>query len=251
MTRTLLATDQIAVTMHRYQPGEKHGLHTDLNSRLSLLLQGGYREDGKTGAIQMRPGDLLFKSRRAKHEDVFGHEGAEVLSVQFTGDDPFDASADPACWRKRTDGFTLRHAAAFLEAASARDARSVETTTRDLISDTANAPASERNAPAWLEQLRDEVEISPLADVDVAARSKAAGVHPSQASRLFRRCYGASITEHAQAHAVRRAMTALCGDGSLSDVAVAVGFYDQSHMSRVFRRLTGRTPGAFRRVCAA
>jgi AraC-like DNA-binding protein len=37
----------------------------------------------------------------------------------------------------------------------------------------------------------------------------------------------------------------------LSDVALAAGFYDQSHMTRVFRRMTGRTPGAHRAMFAA
>jgi AraC-like DNA-binding protein len=34
----------------------------------------------------------------------------------------------------------------------------------------------------------------------------------------------------------------------LSDVALACGFYDQSHLTRVFTRLAGTSPGAWRRV---
>jgi AraC-like DNA-binding protein len=34
---------------------------------------------------------------------------------------------------------------------------------------------------------------------------------------------------------------------SLSDVAALTGFADRSHLSRVFRRFTGLTPGAFRK----
>jgi AraC-like DNA-binding protein len=32
----------------------------------------------------------------------------------------------------------------------------------------------------------------------------------------------------------------------LSDVALAAGFADQSHLTRIFKRVTGMTPGAFR-----
>jgi len=46
-------------------------------------------------------------------------------------------------------------------------------------------------------------------------------------------------------------MAALSGAGRLSEIALAAGFYDQSHMTRVFRRVTGRTPGAHRTLLAA
>jgi AraC family transcriptional regulator len=38
------------------------------------------------------------------------------------------------------------------------------------------------------------------------------------------------------------------GRSSLSDVALACGFSDQSHLTRIFSRLVSITPGAWRRV---
>ncbi len=41
------------------------------------------------------------------------------------------------------------------------------------------------------------------------------------------------------------------GDFSLADVAGLSGFADQSHFTRIFRRTTGRSPGAWRREVRA
>jgi AraC-like DNA-binding protein len=51
---------------------------------------------------------------------------------------------------------------------------------------------------------------------------------------------------------VRRAIGPLARpEIPLREVALEAGFYDQSHMTRVFRRITGRTPGAHRALMAA
>jgi AraC family transcriptional regulator len=249
MKKLLISAPAFAVVACRYAPGERHPPHTDGHSRISFLLRGGYREEGRSGAIRMRPGDLLLKSHRALHEDVFAAEGAVLLAVEFFDDDPFAAAGDPDCWRWRSDAFALRHAVAIVHAARTGDGRCVYAAAYDIIACTPEAPTDGRAPPRWLRDLHDELEQTGLAEVDVAARARAAGVHPAHASRLFRRCYGSSITEHAQTHCVRRAIGPLAENmAPLSEVAVAAGFYDQSHMNRVFRRMVGRTPGEYRGV---
>lgn len=248
--RVLLAADDVVAAMCVYAPGERHHPHTDHHSRISFLLQGGYREEGRAGALTLTPGQVLLKSRRARHEDQFGEAGAAIASIEFTRDDPFDTAFEPDLWRRRDDGFALRHSASFLEAAFAGDAQGVRAAGVDFLG-AGDAERAKRDAPAWLVRLKHELETHPLAQVDVAARARAAGVHPAHASRLFRRCFALSITEHAQAQSVRRAVSALARGEALSATALGAGFYDQSHMSRVFKSVTGRTPRAFRDLFAA
>jgi hypothetical protein len=47
MKRHLFAAPHLAVAVCRYQPGERHKPHADVHSRISLLLRGGYREEGR------------------------------------------------------------------------------------------------------------------------------------------------------------------------------------------------------------
>lgn len=252
MKKTLLSTPAFAVAVCRYAPGEQHARHTDRHSRISLLLRGGYREDGATGSVRMAPGDVLLKSARAYHEDAFGDEGAELVALEYLQHDPFEDHPSPDLWRRREDAFALRHATAVLDAAIAGDQEAVSAAGDDLLGASSDEPNARANAPRWLERLKRDLEEQTLATVHVAAQARQAGAHPAHASRLFRRCYGASITEFAQTQSVRRAVRALLSSpASLSDIALSAGFYDQSHMTRVFRHITGRTPGAHRAMFAA
>lgn len=252
MRKVLLSTPGLAAVVCTYAAGERHDRHTDALSRISLLVRGGYREEAKSGAITMRPGDVLLKSRRAAHEDAFGEHGATLVALEFLQDDPFDAPEAYVLWRRRSDAYAMRHAVAFLEAALAGDRDGAGVAGEDLVADCGRTPSRRSAPPVWLQRIKDALDEGGLAEIDVASRARAAGAHPAHASRLFRQCYGCSITEYAQAQSVRRALAMLSErDARLSDTAAAAGFYDQSHMNRVFRRVLGRSPGAHRALFAA
>jgi AraC family transcriptional regulator len=65
--------------------------------------------------------------------------------------------------------------------------------------------------------------------------------------RFFRQEFGETLGEYLNRIRVRAAAGMLANsDLSLSAVAVDLGFYDQSHFTRIFRQFTGATPGTFR-----
>jgi len=243
MSTILVSTPRIAVRVCRYAAGERHGRHTDPFSRISYLVQGAFTEDVRSGTALMSPGEVLLKSSAAKHENQFGPRGAVLVALEFLEDDPI-ADCDADFWRKRVDASAMRLATAFVEAGVAGDGASAEIAGADLVA--ANDDCTERNAPVWLRHLSNDLADAGMAEINVAERAREAGVHPAHASRLFRRCYGASITEYAQAHSVRRAVAELLGEATLSEIALDAGFYDQAHMNRVFRRVLGRTPASQR-----
>jgi AraC family transcriptional regulator len=247
MKSTLITGSGLVVTLSGYRPGTRQAEHRDLRSRLSLVLRGGFREDARKGAATLGAGDVLLKSRTVRHADDFGEDGALLLSVEFEGERLSRLAED--CWRSRGDAASLRLGAALVEGALARDAQAVDAACADLI--TSDDDSARAEPPSWLTQLREEIETSGLAQVDVAQQARKAGVHPAHVSRLFRRCFGVSLTEHARVHGVRRALTLMLRPGAaLSEAALAAGFYDQSHMNRAFRSVSGRSPGALRRLFA-
>jgi AraC family transcriptional regulator len=101
--------------------------------------------------------------------------------------------------------------------------------------------------PRWLQAIALQVDDTFAARPRVEALARGAGVHPVYLARCFRRHYGTSITERVRERRVERAAGLLGASRTpLSAVAHQSGFADQSHLSRVFRRATGLTPGGYR-----
>jgi AraC family transcriptional regulator len=75
------------------------------------------------------------------------------------------------------------------------------------------------------------------------------GLSVSHFSRAFRRSVGAAPHNWLLARRVEVAKQMLRAGGlSLFDVALACGFADQSHLTKVFTRVVGVSPGAWRRA---
>jgi AraC-like DNA-binding protein len=81
---------------------------------------------------------------------------------------------------------------------------------------------------------------------DVAAE---AGRHTDHVGKRFRRRFGMSITAYVAARRTAWAASEILETArSISEIALAAGFYDQSHLTRVFRRVLAATPAEYRRT---
>jgi|MGYP003700568337 AraC family transcriptional regulator len=230
----------------RYEAGERHPTHRDRHSRLSFLLQGAFAEDSTNGAIAARPGDLLYKGEEVPHETRFGADGALIASVEL----PDGFSCDTRMWRLKREPNVFRESICLLESASHGSSAGVAGSILSLLSYLDQGALHGGTPQRWILRLKEELESVGLNEINITDRAKHAGIHPVHASRQFRRHFGLSITEHARLHSVRRAVALIAqGKKSLKDIAVQAGFYDQSHMNRMFNRVTGRTPQSFRKLC--
>lgn len=82
--------------------------------------------------------------------------------------------------------------------------------------------------------------------IDVVRISREANLSPSHFTRVFRALEGVPPWSYVTERRVRRAEELLGSDRPLSEIAFDTGFADQAHFTRVFKRVTGSTPGAAR-----
>lgn len=84
---------------------------------------------------------------------------------------------------------------------------------------------------------------------DVEALAKLAGVRATRLAEVFREKLGCSVGDYLRSRRLEFVVQRLASSQMpLSHVAVEAGFYDQSHLTRVFKRHTGMTPGRYRNV---
>ena len=102
-------------------------------------------------------------------------------------------------------------------------------------------PQRLRHVSGWMvERLAN-----PLSILEIAAQINMA---PGHFARAFRHATGQSPHRWLMDRRIERAKDLLRSDMSLAEIALACGFVDQSHLTRVFSRREGLTPGAWRRI---
>jgi AraC-like DNA-binding protein len=108
------------------------------------------------------------------------------------------------------------------------------------------APGSKISASA-VRRVKEHVEAHLSESIDLPHMAAVAGLSVFHFAREFRRATGVTPHGYVTRRRVERAQELLAHSGlHLSDIASAVGFFDQSHMARHFRQILGTTPKEFR-----
>jgi AraC family transcriptional regulator len=192
------------------------------------------------------PSAVLHPAGRA-HADRINAAGLETVSVQF--DPAWLRSAGGAlhldqtrCWSGgRVGAASQRLALAWTRQGASECA--LAQATHDFLMMALRETGE--TAPTWLSHVSHALEEdSPPSTRAIAG---ALDLHPAWLARAYRAAVGEGLQDTSRRKRVERAVALLRRtDDAASDIAVAAGFFDQSHMNRGFQQLLGRTPSRVR-----
>ncbi|NRF95526.1 helix-turn-helix transcriptional regulator [Paenibacillus frigoriresistens] len=107
--------------------------------------------------------------------------------------------------------------------------------------------ASQRLVRKQLEGALDYIHAHLEQEISLGALAAAAHVSSSHLVRLFREAMGLPPHQYVLQERIRKAQQLLLGGNAIHDVAVTLGFSDQSHLHHHFKRILGVTPREFLR----
>ncbi len=108
-------------------------------------------------------------------------------------------------------------------------------------------PVEDQNVRQWLASARQWLDEKFLEPVQLASCAEAVGSHPSHLARAFRAAFGQTVGDYIRDRRLEWAYDQLeKTDRKISDIAVAAGFADHAHFSRMFKERYGKRPSDLR-----
>jgi AraC family transcriptional regulator len=98
-------------------------------------------------------------------------------------------------------------------------------------------------------RVRDHIDSNIDRSIKIQTLAKLVNLSVCYFTRAFKQSVGVTPRHYLTCRRLERTMGLLSGtDMSLSDIAFATGFADQSHFSRCFRQHLGMSPREYRRA---
>jgi AraC-like DNA-binding protein len=105
-----------------------------------------------------------------------------------------------------------------------------------------------RRDPALARRLRELLDERVLQGITLEEATRLLHAHPAHLVRAFSTAYGIAPHQYLMSRRVDRARRLLLDGRAAGEVAAATGFFDQSHLTRHFKKLVGVTPGRYSRT---
>lgn len=235
--------------------------HAHARASLTLILSGGFKEDIFGHRRVHTPMSVLFKPPALPHASCTSSRAAQTITLEID-----DKALPPELLHLQHGVIVTATQAAramlriarelVLAAESPRTCPAPEDAAHALTDCLARIAASVRAQQKYdTPDNADPGECRLAAALNTLTSNRASvhgaatmlDMHPVAFARAVRARFDCSPTEHRHRARIARATAALAHTpDSIAAVAHDAGFSDQAHLTRLFKRETGITPGAYR-----
>jgi AraC family transcriptional regulator len=243
------------VTEARYPPNTVLPRHYHERAIVAVTLAGQWDSALGGTRLDLGPGDLRVEPPGSAHVNHFGRAGAHVLVMQ---PDPAAVDLLRPCEPLLGSPQQFRLAAAAraawritreLGAPDALSRLAIESASLELLAAASREAHGTAGSPRWLPRVIDHMHAHFLENPSLSDLSRIGGVHPAHFAREFRRARRVAPAFDLRRLRIEWAARQLReSDNSIADISVTAGFADQSHFTRVFGRIIGVPPAAYRRT---
>ena len=240
-----------------HKPNQKYQKHYHNNPSLAFIVKGSSAELLSKRKVHCDAKSLIIMPAGEVHANHYDQRGCLSLVIEIKPPRLESISA----YSKVLDEFSLTSRTAFsivlnriykeLLVMDTASPLAMEGLTLELLSNLSRSSnqVGKQGRPRWLNQAFDYVHAHFTEAIRLNDVAKSIGVHPVHLARTFRQSYGLTLGEQVRALRIEFACTLLStSDTSLTEIAFASGFADQSHFSRAFKQYVGITPSQYRLI---
>jgi AraC family transcriptional regulator len=230
-------------------------LHTHENASFVLVLSGAYISSAQGAEFVSASPMLIFNPAGTVHRDSFALAEGRFLAVSIS-DQSLRAALDygvlPGTASVRSSREAVDTAICLARECSISGpvtSSSMEAICWEMVSEVSGVNLGQGNTPpSWVGKAQEILREPSSNCLNIAEIAQRLGVHPVYFARAFRKVFRCTPGEYRMRCRLRDALQLVRGSSRpLSEIALASGFYDQSHFSTAFREHFGMPPQAYRK----
>lgn len=247
------SSDQLCVDLSHYSAGCSFPKHGHVDAFFCFVLNGRSEERFNGRCEVLHPGSLIYHPAGFEHSNEW-HEAGRCMHVEFVPG--FCEGANQARLSEpllqRRGSRASQTAGRIYDELFQHDSASqlaLEGLALVLLAETLREKGRENKVPRWLQRVRDRLYEEYVTVPSLRRIAADAGVHPTYLATSFRQHFGVTVGDFVRSRRVHQARELLSNsDKTLSDVALLLGFSDQSHFCRTFKKQTGLSPLQYRHL---
>ena len=251
-SKIVLCRDGLTVSTVTLNAGVKFGWHAHAHDQLCVVLEGQYEERCDARAVALRAGSVLWRQAGEMHTNIIGGDDVEVILVDIEPERSKSlclySAGRAAYFVPGTFDEIHRELADEMHRSDQASRIAIEGLVYLLAARTGrHCTLPKSGVPVWLAKALELVRSGYSRRISLSQVAAAAGVHPVTVSVAFRRHFGKSVGDYITDLRIAHARQELENTRRpIAEIAQEAGFYDESHMGRVFRRRFRVSPGALR-----
>ncbi|MEO8664505.1 MAG: AraC family transcriptional regulator [Ignavibacteria bacterium] len=236
-----------------YQDSSSLPLHYHENPYFCYVLNGNYSEHSVRNDFTCSKGDLIFHPQHTEHHNNFSENSATCFNLEFSEvwiSKFTETKLNLNSIQKSNDHRIQKSVQKiYNELCNYDDLSSlmIEGLMLETIAGFSRNNSGNRSVPFYLRKITEYLNDNYFTNSSLIHLAQIANVSPEHLVREFRKSFGMTIGEYMRQLKVKRSCHMLLhSDKVLSRIAFEVGFSDQSHFNRVFKKQTGLTPLQYR-----
>lgn len=239
-----------------YLPNQKHLKHSHECATFCLVLEGGFTETCGRTSLACSPSTLLFYPAGEVHTECFHDLTTRCFVIEIKRSwleniQQFPVVAgQPASFQGgKVSGLALRAYKEFC-AMDEFSYLSAEGLLLEMMAELSRSSRQCRDGRPIkrLELVKELLHQRFRESLTLATIAEQVGMHPVSLAQAFRKTCGTTVGEYVRSLRIEFACRELSNpDNPISEIAVAAGFFDQSHFTRTFKQSVGVTPAEFRK----